>query len=42
MGLKKVRAERKLLTDGGAKSAAFALQNIHFSNVRFWRKPDIG
>ena len=25
----------------GVKTAAFALQNIHFSNVRYWRKADI-
>jgi hypothetical protein len=24
-------------THGGAKMAAFALQNIHFSNGRYWR-----
>jgi hypothetical protein len=26
----------------GAKTAAFALQKIHFSNGRFWRKADVG
>jgi hypothetical protein len=30
------------LTDGGAKTAAFALQKTHFLNDRFWRKADIG
>jgi hypothetical protein len=30
-----------LLSDGKAKTAAFALQKIHFSNDRFWREADI-
>ena len=40
-GGKKSHTEPKLLPGGGAKIAAFALQNIHFSNVRYWRKADI-
>jgi hypothetical protein len=30
------------LADDGAKAAAIALQNIRFSNGRYWRKADIG
>jgi hypothetical protein len=30
------------LADDGAKTAAIAPQNIHSSNVRYWRKADIG
>jgi hypothetical protein len=28
----------QLLADDGAKTASIALQKIHFSNDRFWRK----
>jgi len=40
IGGKKSHPEPKLLAYGGAKTAAFALQNIHFSNVRYWHKGD--
>jgi hypothetical protein len=40
-GGKKSRADPKLLAYGRAKMAAFALQKIHFSNGRFWRKADV-
>ena len=39
---KKSHTDPKLLTNGRADRAAFALQKIDFSNVRFWRKADIG
>jgi len=42
IGGKKSYTDPKLLADGGARTAAFALQNIHFSNGRYWRKADIG
>ena len=41
-GGKKSHPEPKLLAYGGAKTATFALQKIHFSNVRLWREADIG
>jgi hypothetical protein len=42
MRREKIPHRPKLLTDDGAKTAAIALQKIHFSNVRYWRKADIG
>ena len=41
-GGKKSHREPKLLADGGAKTAAFAPPHQPFSNVRYWRKADIG